>query len=145
MLRHLDAALNRAGHHSIVIAPEGYDVEGILVEMPRPETPLNEAGEEQVRAQYRATIEMLLSTWRFDVIHLHGFDSDECLPHSNVPIVVTPKSDTGVSLNTDPGRPGAPGEMGQFVENYVATYHRLAGERIQREREAQEQQQSFAV
>lgn len=89
VLAMLDAALPRAGHHSVVVACEGSRVAGTLVATPRRDGPLDERAKLDAQARHRAAIRDALSLWPADVIHLHGQDFDAYLPDAGVPVVVT--------------------------------------------------------
>jgi glycosyltransferase involved in cell wall biosynthesis len=89
VLTQLDIALTRAGHDSVVMACEGSVAEGILVSMPRPTGIINETVRRQLHEQYRVAIRQLLRRWRFDVIHMHGFDFHEYLPPADATTLVT--------------------------------------------------------
>lgn len=89
VLCQLDAALVRAGHDSLVIAPAGSSTSGRLF----PIDPVEGRIDEQVRAavhdEVRHTIEHVLSDEPIDVIHLHGIDLTHYLPRSEVPQLAT--------------------------------------------------------
>src|SRR5947209_7766253 len=89
ILTHLDNALVRAGHRSIVVACDGSETAGTLVPTPVPKQTLTDELRWQVQQQHRARIEQALRRWPVDVIHMHGIDFDRYLPPSGVPTLVT--------------------------------------------------------
>ncbi len=89
VLAALDAALVRAGHHSIVVACEGSCVAGTLVATPRFDGPLDERAVHDAQGYKRSAIRHALGSWPVDVVHMHGQDFDACLPGGGVPVVVT--------------------------------------------------------
>jgi glycosyltransferase involved in cell wall biosynthesis len=89
VLTRLDFALSRAGHDSIVMACEGSAAEGILISMPNPTGTVEHDARKTIYAQYRQTIQQLLTRWRVDVIHMHGVDFFEYLPPTRVPVLAT--------------------------------------------------------
>ncbi|MBV9543350.1 MAG: glycosyltransferase, partial [Chloroflexi bacterium] len=89
ILTHLDSALARAGHHSIVVAAEGSSTRGTLVPVPRPEGELGPAHQAAVRAATRRVIQRALATYPVDVMHFHGVDFDQYMPSHGPPALVT--------------------------------------------------------
>ncbi|MGE5486403.1 MAG: glycosyltransferase [bacterium] len=89
VLAMLDAALTRAGHHSVVVACEGSRVTGTLVATPRHDGPFNERAILDAQARHRAAIRNALGLWPADVIHMHSQDFDAYLPDAGVPVIVT--------------------------------------------------------
>lgn len=87
VLSALDRALVEAGHRSIVIAPEGSKVAGVLVATQRRTGPLDDAQRAQAQAVHRATIAMARVRWPVDVVHLHGVDFDAYLPEDGPTLV----------------------------------------------------------
>jgi|SRR5579872_3191972 len=85
----LDRALVRAGHRSIVIAAEGSEVEGALIETPLPDGDFNEDALHRARERHRHAIERALVRWPVDLVHLHGQDFNHYLPPVGVPALVT--------------------------------------------------------
>jgi glycosyltransferase involved in cell wall biosynthesis len=89
ILAQLDRALVRAGHRSLVVAPEGSRVAGTLVATPAPPELLDDAAREMAYAHHRRAIAEALARWPVDLIHLHGLDFDAYLPPPGVPVLVT--------------------------------------------------------
>lgn len=89
VLHHLDAALVREGHRSIVIAREGSTVAGELVAVAVCEGERTDAVEAATWARFRAVIDAVLARIRVDVVHMHGVDFHEYLPGADVPALVT--------------------------------------------------------
>src|SRR5919199_2012654 len=80
VLAQLDAALTRAGHHSIVIASEDSQVHGTLVPTPRVRGELTEEAKARAEEQHRLAIEHALEQWDIALVHLHGIDFYTYLP-----------------------------------------------------------------
>ncbi len=74
------------GHRSIVIAPDGSDVAGELVSIPRQDGNLDIAAAER---SVRAAIDRVLAAEDIDVMHFHGVDFDKILPSNGPPALVT--------------------------------------------------------
>lgn len=85
----LDEALVNAGHRSIVIAPEGSRVSGLLLPTPAPPPNLDDRQHEIAVRHYRAAIRSALARFPVDVIHMHGLDFLEYLPEPGTPVLVT--------------------------------------------------------
>ncbi|HYZ83859.1 MAG TPA: GNAT family N-acetyltransferase [Bryobacteraceae bacterium] len=89
ILHILDEATLRAGHRSIVIAPEPSAISGEHVSTgPLPEV-LDEEAKQQAQERHRSTIDRVLREQAPDVLHLHGIDFHAYLPSTDIPIVVT--------------------------------------------------------
>jgi glycosyltransferase involved in cell wall biosynthesis len=89
VLTELDAGLDRAGQHSIVVACEGSRVAGTLVSVPRASGPIDDREIEAARIRHRRAIVAALERWPIDVVHLHGVDFDAYLPPPGVPVLAT--------------------------------------------------------
>jgi glycosyltransferase involved in cell wall biosynthesis len=89
ILSALDEAFVRAGHRSIVLAPEGSITRGELVATPMPRGSLDEDAKRAARAACRGALGEILKTRKIDVIHFHGVDFHEYLPETGVPALVT--------------------------------------------------------
>lgn len=85
----LDRAIVRAGHRSIVIAPEGSRTDGELVPVPRASGVLDEDAVARARARHRAVLDTALRRTSIDIVHMHGIDFAHYLPTSDVPVLVT--------------------------------------------------------
>lgn len=85
----LDAALVRAGHRSIVIAPEGSACKGELVPIPVPQGPLDEATQRAGHVQVRQAIADTLRRFPVDLLHFHGVDFAAYLPADGPPALAT--------------------------------------------------------
>jgi glycosyltransferase involved in cell wall biosynthesis len=79
ILAHLDRALVAAGHHSIVIAPEGSHTAGDLHLIPAVEGEISELAKAHVHRFVRERIAATLAREPIDVIHYHGIDFDAYL------------------------------------------------------------------
>jgi glycosyltransferase involved in cell wall biosynthesis len=89
VLSHLDVALTRAGHCSIVVAPEGSVVAGTLVATPAANGTLTDEVRRQMQRSHRHAIERALDRWPVDIAHMHGVDFHAYLPPPGVPVLVT--------------------------------------------------------
>jgi glycosyltransferase involved in cell wall biosynthesis len=89
ILTHLDTALARAGHESIVIAQEGSEVAGHLLAVPQEPGLLSEEKQHWMQRQHRVFIESAIRKWRVNIIHLHGIDFYKYLPRPGIPTLVT--------------------------------------------------------
>jgi glycosyltransferase involved in cell wall biosynthesis len=85
----LDAALESAGHRSIVIAGEGSAVRGTLIPVPAPEGPVTDGVKSAARERHRRAIGGALDHYPIDLVHLHGLDFHHYLPHAGVPVLAT--------------------------------------------------------
>lgn len=88
VLAQLDRALTEKGHRSIVLAQQGSRVRGELIEIPAPNGTIDGAAWAAAHGTMREAIDHL-ATNGTDLVHLHGFDFDSCLPPSGRPCVVT--------------------------------------------------------
>lgn len=87
VLAQLDRALVDRGHRSIVLAQAGSNVAGELIEVPRPAGEIDGDAWTVAHAHMRRVIDALAP--ETDLVHLHGFDFDSCLPPPGPPTVVT--------------------------------------------------------
>ncbi len=89
VLAHIDAALVRRGHCSVVVAPAGSIVRGVLV----PTSFLNGAFDDRAlrkaQARHREVIDSVLRVTEVDLVHLHGVDFSAYLPPAGPPVLVT--------------------------------------------------------
>lgn len=85
----LDAALVRAGHRSLVIAPEGSRCAGLLIPIRHLGNDLDEQAMRDAAKAVRMALDRVLRQFSVDVIHLHGLDFMNYLPAPGVPAVVT--------------------------------------------------------
>ncbi len=89
MLAHLDRALVRAGHRSLVLAPEGSEATGTLIPVRLRTKAVGSEYRDEAYELYRAAIDETLTRWNVDVVHLHGLDFDSYLPAAGVPVLAT--------------------------------------------------------
>lgn len=89
VLTHLDAALTRAGHRSIVVACAGSVTAGTLVATPTVSGALTDETAAQVRREHARRIAWALERWPVDLVHLHGVDFHAYLPPPGVPALAT--------------------------------------------------------
>lgn len=85
----LDAALEAAGHRSIVIAAEGSTVRGTLIPVPAPNGALTDEVISAAHEQHRRAIARALARFPVDLVHLHGLDFDNYLPKPGIPVLAT--------------------------------------------------------
>jgi glycosyltransferase involved in cell wall biosynthesis len=89
VLTHLDGALVRSGHTSIVVACEGSTPAGELVATPREEGMITDAVRERAWREHRAAIRRALERYPVDLVHMHGIDFHRYLPALGVPVLAT--------------------------------------------------------
>lgn len=89
VLSRLDRALVAAGHRSLVIAPDGSEVAGELLDTPPVPHRIGEEEVHAAQAAVRARIADVIGRERPDVIHLHGIDFPVYLPDAGPPVLVT--------------------------------------------------------
>ena len=89
VLSMLDRAMIRAGHRSIVIAPQGSRVEGTLLPIEPVPDVLDDAAKWRGQEQNRAAIAQALDLWPVDLVHLHGLDFHAYVPEPGVPVLAT--------------------------------------------------------
>jgi glycosyltransferase involved in cell wall biosynthesis len=118
----LDAALMRAGHRSLVIAPDGSRVAGTLIPLPRVHGTLNEAARAAVNGRVRAVIAEALNRTAVDLVHLHGADFHDTLPPPGVPVLVTLHR----ALDRYPAAALTPSRPATWLHGVSAAQHRAA-------------------
>src|SRR5947209_5759266 len=74
VLAHLDQALTRAGHRSLVLACAGSVTAGTLLPLPSVHGTITEEARRTAHARCRGAMAKALREWSIDVIHLHGID-----------------------------------------------------------------------
>ncbi len=89
VLTALDAALVRAGHRSLVVAPDGSRVAGTLIPLPPARGPLGEPARAIVHSRVRAVVAETLDRAAVDLVHLHATGFHAHLPPPGVPVLVT--------------------------------------------------------
>ena len=89
VLATIDRALVRAGHRSLVLAPEGSRCHGLLVPAKIPLGTLDETAKAHSRRIFKALLEHILGRYAVDVVHMHGLDFSEYLPEGDIPTVVS--------------------------------------------------------
>lgn len=89
VLAMLDAALVRAGHRSLVLAPTGSKCHGLLIPARVPSGVLDDSAKREARQEFRKLIDAALDRYPVDLIHMHGVDFSEYLPWTEIPVVVT--------------------------------------------------------
>jgi len=99
VLATIDRGLLRAGHRSLVLAPEGSRCSGLLIAAQVPSGVLDESAKREARRTFKELLDRTLTRYSVDVVHMHGVDFYEYLPDSDVPIVVT----THLPLSWYPG------------------------------------------
>src|SRR5437667_4640669 len=89
VLAMLDEGLVRAGHRSVVIAPAGSECKGeFLPSLPVPDI-LDDAAQQSARRELREIVQRVVNSLSPDIVHLHGIDFLDYLPHPGVPVLVT--------------------------------------------------------
>jgi len=89
ILSTLDKSLTAAGHRSVVMAPEGSEVSGLLVPTPRVSAHIEDDEEIRVRHAVRALLPQTIRRFSVDIVHLHGLDCLQYIPHPGLPVVIT--------------------------------------------------------
>jgi glycosyltransferase involved in cell wall biosynthesis len=89
VLSALDRGLVRAGHQSLVIAPEGSHAEGMLIPIRWRGGVLDEAARREAQVEQRAAVVAALERWPVDLVHMHGLDFLEALPPRGIPVLAT--------------------------------------------------------
>ena len=85
----IDEQLVCSGHRSIVIAPEGSQIRGLLLPTRAPGARLDDEQHAISVGHYRAAIREALARFSVDVVHMHGVDFLDYLPESGPPVLVT--------------------------------------------------------
>jgi len=86
----LDRALTHAGHRSLVVACEGSQVSGRLIELPSMSAPYTQSSIAKALDVARAAVERTLESTHVDVVHIHALDFAAVLPRrANVSTLVT--------------------------------------------------------
>jgi glycosyltransferase involved in cell wall biosynthesis len=89
VLSALDRALVAAGHHSLVVAPEGSRVAGRLIATATLPARVTDRERAAIERRHREAIEQALCEHRIDLVHAHGLDFAEHLPKTGVPALIT--------------------------------------------------------
>ena len=89
ILYRLDEALVRSGHQSLVVAPVGSRVAGVLIGTASTSCEITPQVRENTYAQLRAVVAEAVSQFDPDLIHMHGIDFYEYLPLEDRPVLVT--------------------------------------------------------
>ena len=90
VLSQLDAALEAAGHRSIVVASEGSTTAGRLIATGAVAGAITRAQRELTWAEHRRHVALALASHAVDLFHMHGVDFVEYLPPASaVPVLVT--------------------------------------------------------
>src|SRR5438874_5105127 len=89
VLATIDKGLVRAGHRSLMLAPEGSRCSGLLIPARVPSGVLDEAEKREARQIFKHLLEQTISHFDVDVVHMHGIDFREYVPDSDVPVVVS--------------------------------------------------------
>lgn len=89
ILHQLDYALTQAGHQSIVVACEGSQVAGTLIDVPRTNGRIDAQAQALARSHAAIAIRTALSRFKVDMIHMHGIDFHAYLPPPGPPALVT--------------------------------------------------------
>ena len=125
VLAALDAGLVRAGHRSVVLAPEGSRCRGLLIPTPVAASPLTDAARHRAQIQYREALANALARFSIDVVHLHGIDL--VAPHEVADHLLHPR-----------GTLREPSPVGHRHDRAEAAGERAAERRVARHRTAAE-------
>ncbi|MEO8130396.1 MAG: glycosyltransferase [Bryobacteraceae bacterium] len=85
----LDAALTRAGDHSVVLAAEGSAVTGTLLASPRASGHLDDSVREWGRRVHHQLLHEAIATYAPDLVHMHSLDFHSYMLSGNVPVLAT--------------------------------------------------------
>jgi glycosyltransferase involved in cell wall biosynthesis len=85
----LDKGLLQAGHKSLVLAPEGSRCSGLLIPARITNGILDQNAKRTARQTFKGLLSRTLSQFHIDVVHMHGIDFLEYLPHTDIPVVVS--------------------------------------------------------
>jgi glycosyltransferase involved in cell wall biosynthesis len=89
VLAMLDAALAQRGHRSVVVAPEGSAVQGVLMPTAAAKGELDEQARKRAWREHRDAIACALSRWPVDLVHMHGVDFYRYLPAPGPAVLAT--------------------------------------------------------
>src|SRR5579884_2595076 len=89
VLAMLDAALERRDHRSLVVAPEGSAVQGVLMPTAAARGELDEQARKRAWRKHREAIACALSRWPVDLVHMHGVDFYRYLPAPGPAVLAT--------------------------------------------------------
>jgi glycosyltransferase involved in cell wall biosynthesis len=89
MLTLLDRALTERGHHSIVIAAEGSQVNGTLITSPATNGRLDDSVRNWGQKIHESLIRQALLQYPVDLVHMHSLDFHTYLPDSEIPVIAT--------------------------------------------------------
>lgn len=89
VLSRIDAALVRAGHRSVVVAPEGSVTAGTLLATPRDRGTITAEVRRRAWAHHRAAIARALERHAVDLVHMHGIDFHAYIPPPGWPVLAT--------------------------------------------------------
>src|SRR6476660_3413930 len=84
VLATIDEALVRAGHRSLILAPEGSHCSGLLLPAAPLPSKLDDSARRTLQQQHELTMERALANFHVDVVHLHGLDFIHYLPRYEV-------------------------------------------------------------
>lgn len=85
----LDKGLLQAGHRSLMLAPQGSRCAGLLIPARIPTGVLDENAKRVARKTFKQLLDHTLSEFPIDIVHMHGIDFLEYLPHADIPVVVS--------------------------------------------------------
>jgi glycosyltransferase involved in cell wall biosynthesis len=89
VLSALDAALVRAGHRSLVVAPHGSSVQGTVFTTPKLPSSLDDDARRVAQRRMARAITDVLQRHSVDLVHMHGLDFHQYLPAAGVPVLAT--------------------------------------------------------
>lgn len=85
----LERGLVDAGHESIVIAAQGSQISGRLIQTSTVDHEITDEDRQAAQAEHLRSIQSVLSKSSVDLIHFHGLDFHAYLPSSAVPKLAT--------------------------------------------------------
>lgn len=85
----LERGLVDAGHRSIVVAANGSDVSGELLETPAANSEISDAVRTKAQQIHARIIEQVLAREKVDLIHFHGLDFYAYRPAQRLPMLAT--------------------------------------------------------
>jgi glycosyltransferase involved in cell wall biosynthesis len=89
VLTMLDAALTKAGHHSMVLAAQGSTVSGTLIASPKANGQMDESARRWGQQVHRQLLRETLMNNPVDIVHMHSLDFHCYLPEEDLPVLAT--------------------------------------------------------
>lgn len=89
VLSQLDEAIVCAGHRSVVVACEGSQAAGTLIEVPCERSQIDQSARQRAWRRHRLAIAAAFRRWSVDLVHMHGIDFHQYLPPIGTKTLVT--------------------------------------------------------